>query len=146
MKKSLIVLVALACSLLCGTSFAQCPTEARATETDTCIVMRVGEQRGVWFELTLAEALRTRSLAYSELTSQVEDYERLVESQDTRIALYEDAVSLYEAAAQESAEVTDRLARKLARKNKWYRRPTFLVGGTATVTLAVVTAFAIAMN
>jgi hypothetical protein len=126
MLKWLICFAVLACS---APALAQegCATEAESTATSTCVVMRRGEARGVWFSLEVADALRREHLEVPELRLQVERFEALDGISTERISLYQESLRLraeaLALAQTQLEEALEREARARAEAGAWYREP-----------------------
>ena len=86
MKKSLIVSVILACSLLgyAAPVFA-CDTEAASTPTSTCITIMFQGRPGVWLDLPTAEKLRAEHMLVPELRLQLGKRDELEAEQQAEI-------------------------------------------------------------
>jgi hypothetical protein len=142
MLKWLICFAVLVCS---SPALAQegCATEAEATAASTCVVMRRGEARGVWFSLEVADVLRREHLEVPELRLQIERWEALDGISTERIALYTEAATLraeaLALAQTQLEEALEREARARAEAGAWYREPVlwFAVGVVLTGAAAV---------
>lgn len=120
-----------------------CTTLEMATETSTCVVMRLKGVRGVWMPLERSEVLRKEHLEYPELKIQIQKLE-------TALTASKEGTALYQSASKERAEAMALLDKQLEasmareaaahkRADAWYRSPfLWFASGVGVVLIATV--------
>lgn len=154
MMKLLFCSVILVCSLIPARAQASCTKQADATPESTCVVMKRGEVRGVWYELKRADVLRKAHLEVPELRLQIIDHEIRANTRDWQIGNYREALKLrgktiedlkgsMVAFARTAREAKEGEREAIEDLHAWYRSPATwaLIGGG--VVTAIVVALAV---
>jgi hypothetical protein len=126
MKKLLAVLLGLVYSL-CAWDIAACDTLKTGTDTSTCVVMPFKVQRGVWFELVMAEQLRYRYEIAPLLASEVGTLKEELSLNGRRAALVEEIVKRKDleivSYRKSVGELQENEVKLISDSQKWYRQP-----------------------
>jgi hypothetical protein len=123
-----------------------CDTEATAKPDSECVVMARAGVRGVWFQLHIAEQLRTGALELPELRSQLGAYEQALGVRDFQLENLRQAVAAQREASKAALGANEILVRDAQRarserdealqsRSAWYRSPVFWFGVGVGTTL-----------
>lgn len=135
---------------------AECVTVLEARLDSDCIVMQYGSQRGVWFRLDKADALRRAYVIAPELQLQLDAYQEAMDLRDGQLSDLRSSIqahkeiqatlkrnsALLTSRALEAERVRDEALKK---QRSWHRSP-FLWFGTgvlATVGIGVAASLAV---
>ncbi len=113
--------------LISAPARADCVLVSKATVDSTCVVMRLGNQQGIWFTLSVAEEFRKLRLEAPELRLQVHRLESSLQLESESSAFFRRAAEERRLALVDSEHNVDIAlahAVKIEEESRaWYRSP-----------------------
>ena len=120
---------------------AACETEVNATPSSECVVMKRGEERGVWFRLDVADELRRFKLEVPELRNQVALLQRQAVLRTAQVEELKLALGLRVEVANELTKINAKLVEDARRAREegssWTRSPFLWLGVGSLATFGV---------
>lgn len=130
-----------------------CETATRASRESSCVVLDRQGVKGVWFQLALAEELRTSHQLIPELRLQLEKYSEMDAKRADEVEALRGALTLRQLAneqlktenerlAKEAREAQEQTAVAVEELGRWWRSPIVwltvgaLAGGLAGIAIA----------
>lgn len=140
-------IVMLAILLLPMPAMADCYTLDKAPPDASCVVMKHGEARGVWFSLQLSQEFKAMKQMVPELQAQNMNLQLVVQHRDHQLDLYKGITSELQGTLVEERKAAALIVKQKRRAiterdearaelDRWYRSPWLWMGVGALATIA----------